>query len=224
MRRAVAVLVFLLTASAAARAEPVHIVAFGDSATAGYLVPHDQAYPAQLQRALRAKGHDVAVTNAGISGDTTAGALRRFDQAITPGTKIAIVEFGTNDLRLRVPPAKIRANLTKIVRTLQARHIAVLLAGLGSLDLSDVAPRQSRALRAMDIAAGQVPRPRRRAFQCRRLCDRGRTHAAAGGRDGEGAREVTPPGSPRSPHSPFRGGISAFHAFFTQRPLSSGCQ
>jgi acyl-CoA thioesterase I len=139
MRRAVAVLVFLLTASAAARADPVHIVAFGDSATAGYLVPHDQAYPAQLQRALRAKGHDVAVTNAGISGDTTAGALRRFDQAITPGTKIAIVEFGTNDLRLRVPPAKIRANLTKIVRTLQARHIAVLLAGLGSLDLSDVA-------------------------------------------------------------------------------------
>jgi acyl-CoA thioesterase-1 len=129
----------LLLMAVAARAAPVHIVAFGDSATAGYLVPHDEAYPAQLQRALRAKGYDVAIANAGINGDTTAGALRRFDQAIAPGTKIAIVEFGTNDLRLRVPPAKMRANLNEIVRTLQARHIAVLLVGLGSLDLSDVA-------------------------------------------------------------------------------------
>jgi acyl-CoA thioesterase I len=139
MRKVVAVLAFLLTASAAARAEPVHTVAFGDSGTAGYLVPRDKAYPAQLERALRAKGYDVAVTNAVVSGDTTGGALRRFDAAIAPGTKIAIVEFGTNDLRLRVPPAEMRANLTEIVRTLHARHIAVLLVGLGSLDLSDVA-------------------------------------------------------------------------------------
>jgi acyl-CoA thioesterase-1 len=139
MRKVVAVLALLLLASAAARAEPVHIVAFGDSATAGYLVPRDQAYPAQLQRALRAKGYDVAVTNAGVSGDTTAGALRRFDEAIAPGTKMTIVEFGTNDLRLRVPAAKVRANLNEIVRTLRARRIAVLVVGLGSLDLSDVA-------------------------------------------------------------------------------------
>jgi acyl-CoA thioesterase-1 len=139
MRKVVAVLALLLLASAAARAEPVHIVAFGDSATAGYLVPRDQAYPAQLQRALRAKGYDVAVTNAGVSGDTTAGALRRFDEAIAPGTKMTIVEFGTNDLRLRVPAAKMRANLNEIVRTLRARRIAVLVVGLGSLDLSDVA-------------------------------------------------------------------------------------
>jgi acyl-CoA thioesterase I len=141
MLKIFAVLVLLLAAGAgaAAGAEPVRIVAFGDSATAGYLVPRDHAYPAQLQRALRAKGYDVEVTNAGISGDTTAGGLRRFDDAIAPGTKVTIVEFGTNDLRLRVPPAKMRANLTEIVRTLRARHIAVLVVGLGSLDLSDVA-------------------------------------------------------------------------------------
>jgi acyl-CoA thioesterase-1 len=139
MLKVFAVMALLLAASAAARAKPLHIVAFGDSATAGYLVPRDKAYPAQLQRALRAKAYDVAVTNAGISGDTTAGGLQRFDAAIAPDTKIAIVEFGTNDLRLRVPPAKMRANLNEIVRTLRARRIVVLVVGLGSLDLSDVA-------------------------------------------------------------------------------------
>ena len=139
MLKVFALLALLLAANVAARADPVHIVAFGDSATAGYLVPRDQAYPAQLQRALRAKGYDVEVTTAGISGDTTAGGLRRLDEAIAPGTKVTIVEFGTNDLRLRVPPAKMRANLNEIVRTLRARHIAGLVVGLGSLDLSDVA-------------------------------------------------------------------------------------
>jgi acyl-CoA thioesterase I len=139
MLKVFAVVAFLLAAGAVARAEPMRIVAFGDSATAGYLVPRDHAYPAQLERALCAKGYDVVVTNAGISGDTTAGALRRFDEAVAPGTKITIVEFGTNDLRLRVPAAKMRANLNEIVRTLRARHIAVLLVGLGNLDLSNVA-------------------------------------------------------------------------------------
>lgn len=139
MRRLITTLALLTLASAAAFAEPVHIVAFGDSATAGYLVPRAQAYPAQLQAALRRKGYDVTVTNAGLSGDTTAGGLWRFDSAIGPGTNVAIVEFGTNDLRLHVPPQRMRANLNKIVRTLRARGVAVLLVGLGSLDVSDVA-------------------------------------------------------------------------------------
>jgi acyl-CoA thioesterase I len=138
-------LTFLLTvfaallASAAAQARTIHIVAFGDSATAGWLLPQTQAYPAQLQALLRKKGYDVSVTNAGVNGDTTAGALARFDAAIAPGTDIAIVELGTNDLRIRVPRERMRANLTEIVKTLQKRGIAVLLIGLGSLDLSDVA-------------------------------------------------------------------------------------
>jgi acyl-CoA thioesterase I len=129
----------LFLAPAAAYARPVHIVAFGDSATFGWLVKRDEAYPAQLQALLRKKGYDVSVTNAGVAGDTTAGALRRFDDAIAPGTDIALVEFGTNDLRMHVPPARMRANLSEIVRSLRKRRVGVLLIGLGRLDLSDVA-------------------------------------------------------------------------------------
>jgi acyl-CoA thioesterase-1 len=120
-------------------AATVHIVAFGDSATAGYLVPQERAYPAQLQAALRKKGHDVTVKNAGISGDTTTGALARFDAAIEPGTDIAIVEFGINDLRRGSSLGDVRARLTRIIGALRARRIQVLLVGLGRLDLSGVA-------------------------------------------------------------------------------------
>jgi len=139
MLKLVATLVLLMAGPVAGFARPVHIVAFGDSATAGYLVPRQQAYPSQLQAALRKKGYDVVVDNAGVSGETTAGALKRFDSAIAPGTDIAIVEFGINDLRHRVPPQRMRANLDEIVRTLRKRGIAVLVIGLGRLDLSDVA-------------------------------------------------------------------------------------
>ncbi len=92
-----------------------------------------------MQAALRAKGYDVAISNAGINGDTTAGALKRFDAAIGPDTKIAIVEFGINDLRHGVSGKALRANLSEIVRTLRKRGIEVLIVGLGQLDLSDVA-------------------------------------------------------------------------------------
>jgi acyl-CoA thioesterase-1 len=139
MRLAFVVIAALLAAPAAAQARAIRIVAFGDSATAGYLVERKDAYPAQLQAALRAKGHDAEVTNAGVNGDTTLGALRRFDAAIGPGTDIAIVEFGTNDLRMRVPKKTMETRLSEIVRTLRARHIQVLVAGLGRLDLSAVA-------------------------------------------------------------------------------------
>jgi acyl-CoA thioesterase-1 len=139
MLRLTLAIVWLLSIAAAASARPVHIVAFGDSATAGYLVARKDAYPAQLQATLRKKGYDVTVENAGISGDTTAGALRRFDSAIAPGTDIAIVEFGTNDLRMHVPAPRMRANLAEIVKSLRARGVAVLVVGLGRLDLSDVA-------------------------------------------------------------------------------------
>lgn len=139
MLRVIVALVLLTAANLPAAAASIHIVAFGDSATAGYLVPRQQAYPAQLQVLLRKKGYDVTVDNAGVNGDTTAGALRRFDAAITPATDIAIVEFGTNDLRLRVPQQRTRANLNEIVHSLQKRGIAVLIVGLGSLNLADVA-------------------------------------------------------------------------------------
>ena len=128
-----------LSIATAAVAAPVKIVAIGDSATAGWLVARKDAYPAELERQLRAKGHDVAVKNAGVSGDTSAGALKRLDIAVDPDTDIVLVEVGTNDLRLHVPAVKMRANIAEIVRTLQKRRIAVLLIGLGPLDLSGVA-------------------------------------------------------------------------------------
>ena len=108
MLRLSAVLAFLIAADVSAAAEPVRIVAFGDSATAGWLVARQDAYPAQLQAALRKKGYDVAVDNAGINGGTFLDALLHFDEAIAPGTDIAIVEFGTNDLRQRASMKTVR--------------------------------------------------------------------------------------------------------------------
>jgi acyl-CoA thioesterase-1 len=139
IRRVIAATLILLTLPLPAFAAPLHIVAFGDSATSGWLVRRDQAYPAQLQRMLRTKGYDVTVKNAGIPGDTTAGALKRLDLAVDPGTNLVMVEFGTNDLRLHMPRATMEKNLAAIVHTLKRRKIAVLLIGLGSLDLSKIA-------------------------------------------------------------------------------------
>ncbi|HEX5507379.1 MAG TPA: GDSL-type esterase/lipase family protein, partial [Pseudolabrys sp.] len=139
MRTLIAIVIGLLAFACGAQAKTIHIVAFGDSATEGWLVDPKDAYPAQLQRMLHAKGYDVSVTNAGISGDTTKGALARFDEAIGPDTDIAIVEFGTNDLRMHVPAAAMHKNLTEIVQTLRKRNVEVLLIGLGSLDLLAIA-------------------------------------------------------------------------------------
>jgi len=143
--RSFVALALLLIASTAAPAATIQIVAFGDSATKGFLVARKDAYPAQLQAALRAKGHDVEVHNAGVNGDTAAGALRRFDMAIAPGTDIAIVEFGTNDLRRGVSMQKVQAGVSEIVRSFRARHIQVLVVGLGGLDFSAVAKANGAA-------------------------------------------------------------------------------
>ncbi len=141
-----------------AHARPIHIVAFGDSATSGWLIPRKDAYPAQLQAVLRKKGYDVVVKNEGVPGDTTRGALHRFDAAIDPDTDIAIVEFGTNDLRAHVPAKRMRANLAEIVRSLRKRGIEVLLVGLGSLDLGSVARAEG-----VPYAQWKLPRGKYRA-------------------------------------------------------------
>jgi acyl-CoA thioesterase-1 len=138
-----------------AAARPIHIVAFGDSATAGYLVKRDDAYPAQLQRALRARGYDATVRNAGVSGDTTQGALKRLDLAVDPDTTICIVEFGVNDLRLRVPRAAMEARLGTIIDTLNRRHIEVLVVGYGGLDLSKLAAKHHALYVAWHVAPGR---------------------------------------------------------------------
>ena len=148
----------LLAGAAPAAADPVRIVAFGDSATAGYLVPRDQAYPAQLQVALRKKGYDVTVKNAGVNGGTLAGALKTFDQAIDPGTDLVLVEFGTNDLRAGATMAAVRARLSELIRSLRARRIKVLVIGLGALDLSKIAK-----IHGVPYAQWKLPRGKYRA-------------------------------------------------------------
>lgn len=129
----------LVVAVGSAQARPIHIVAYGDSATAGYLVRHRDAYPAQLQAALRKDGYDVVVRNAGLNGDTSFGALIRLDQAMPPGTDIAIVEFGTNDRYRRTPLWMVRGNIDQLLHRLAERRIRAMVIGLGRLDLSAVA-------------------------------------------------------------------------------------
>jgi acyl-CoA thioesterase-1 len=109
---------------------PIRIVAFGDSLTAGFQLPPSKAFPVQLEAALRAKGHRVEVVNAGVSGDTTASGLARFDWAIPDGTDAVIVEFGANDALRGVPPAEARRNLEAIVTRLKARKAEVVIAGM----------------------------------------------------------------------------------------------
>jgi acyl-CoA thioesterase-1 len=138
LKTAIVLLAFSLAVHAAA-ARPIHIVAFGDSLTSGYLVPRKDAYPAQLEKALRRKGYDVTVKNAGLPGDTARHALRRFDAAIDPDTDIAIVEFGINDRRAGASLTQVRARLAAILHTLRARCIQVLVIGTGGLNLVGVA-------------------------------------------------------------------------------------
>ncbi len=80
-----------------AAAEPLQLVGLGDSLMAGYQLPQEDALPAQLQRQLVAKGHDVVIANAGVSGDTTAGGLSRVDWSVPEGTDGVILELGAND-------------------------------------------------------------------------------------------------------------------------------
>jgi len=112
-----------------ARAERV-IVALGDSLTAGLGVAADEAYPARLEARLAREGYTYRVVNAGVSGDTTAGGLRRVDWVLRAKPEIVIVALGANDgLRAQSPQA-MRENLAAIVRRLQAAGARVLLAGM----------------------------------------------------------------------------------------------
>lgn len=115
---------------AADEAAPVRIVAFGDSLTAGYMLKPSEAFPAQLEAALAAKGHAVTVTNAGVSGDTTAAGLARFDWAIPDDADAVILELGANDALRGIDPEETRANLDSILTKLARRNIDVLIAGM----------------------------------------------------------------------------------------------
>lgn len=128
---AAALLLGLVLALAAApvQAEPV-IVALGDSITSGLGVAADEAYPALLEVRVRRDGYAYRVVNAGVSGDTTAGGLRRVDWVLRAQPEIVIVALGANDGLRGQPPQTTRANLEAIVMRLQTAGTRVLLAGM----------------------------------------------------------------------------------------------
>ena len=106
------------------------IVALGDSLTAGYGLPVNDAFPTKLQAALKAKGIEATVANAGVSGDTASGAKERLDWSVPLGTEAVIVELGANDALRGLDPKLTEQALDKILTKLEARHILVLLAGM----------------------------------------------------------------------------------------------
>jgi acyl-CoA thioesterase-1 len=124
----------LALAALGARAEaadrPVRIVVLGDSLSAGFGLAAQDALPAKLERALKAKGLPVEITNAGVSGDTAAGGLARLDWSVPDGTDAVILELGANDALRGADPKATRTSLEAIIKKLEARKIAILLAGM----------------------------------------------------------------------------------------------
>ena len=110
--------------------KPINIVALGDSLTAGYGLPAEDAFPAKLQRALSTKGIAVAISNAGVSGDTMSGGLARLDWSVPAGTEAVILELGANDALRGLDPAVTRRALDRILAALAKRNIPVLLCGM----------------------------------------------------------------------------------------------
>ncbi|MCA1415659.1 arylesterase [Bradyrhizobium sp. NBAIM20] len=108
----------------------IKLVVLGDSLSAGLGLPAQEAFPQKLQKALRAKGIEVDMTNAGVSGDTTSGGRDRLDWSVPDGTDGVIVELGANDALRGIDPDVARAALTDIVQRLKARKIAVMLCGM----------------------------------------------------------------------------------------------
>ncbi|HYM18254.1 MAG TPA: arylesterase [Micropepsaceae bacterium] len=119
--------------SSADSAAPVRILALGDSLTQGYGVPPGMDFPNRLERALKMKGLNVSVINAGVSGDTSAGGLARLDFALGDPKAVpdaAIVELGANDGLRGLPTAAMEKNLDAILAKLKARNIAALFSGM----------------------------------------------------------------------------------------------
>jgi acyl-CoA thioesterase-1 len=115
------------------RARPAgsaRIVFLGDSLTAGLGLPVDQSFPALVQDRLDREGYDYEVINAGVSGDTSAGGLRRLDWALDGNVKVLVVALGGNDGLRGLPPGELKKNLAAIVDRGRQRGLTVILAGM----------------------------------------------------------------------------------------------
>jgi acyl-CoA thioesterase-1 len=124
------VLLAVMVSASPALAAAVKILALGTSLTQGYGLPPGTEFTVQLQAALKRDGMDATVTNAGVSGDTTAGGLARLDWSLADHPDAVILELGSNDMLRGIPPSETDKNLRAILDRLKADHIKVLLTGM----------------------------------------------------------------------------------------------
>lgn len=121
---------FLAKAAPAAAATTPRVALLGDSISAGYGLPASQALPARLSAELARLGRPVQIVRAGVTGETTAGGAARVERGAPGKVDVCVVALGGNDLLLGEDPAKVQANLDRIVRRLKARRVTVVLAGV----------------------------------------------------------------------------------------------
>lgn len=120
--------IWLMTAAFAA--SPIKLVVFGDSLTAGFGINPAEAFPVKLEAALRQRGLDVIVENAGVSGDTAKQGLERLEWSLAQDADAVIVELGANDALRGVDPNETRKSLNEIIAKLRARATPVMIAGM----------------------------------------------------------------------------------------------
>ena len=113
-----------------AQERPLTIVVLGDSLSAGYGLPREAAFPEALERKLKARGHNIRMVNAGVSGDTATGGLERLDWSVPDGTDGVIVELGANDMLRGIDPGVTRANLDGILAEIDNRGLPAIVAGI----------------------------------------------------------------------------------------------
>jgi acyl-CoA thioesterase-1 len=111
-------------------AEPLRILAFGDSLTSGFGLPDADSFPSQLERALIASGENVKLINGGVAGDTSAGGLARLDWTLGDKPDLVLLEFGANDGLRGLDPAATRKNIAAMLTRLAQDRIPTLLIGM----------------------------------------------------------------------------------------------
>ena len=147
-------LLVLATVTTALAASPKLLV-LGDSLTAGFGLPHQDGFQAQMQAALAARGRDVRFIDGAVSGDTTAGGLARLDWVLADKPDAAIVELGANDGLRGLDPQAMESNLSAILDKLAARHIPVLLCGMYAIP--NFGPLYGEAFKAVYARLGKRP-------------------------------------------------------------------
>ena len=126
----VAAMLCLIAAVTPVSAHVPVILDIGDSLTAGYGLPPDQAFPARLEAWLSQKGIEARVVNAGVSGDTTASGLALLDWTLADKPDLVILALGGNDALRGIDPGAVRANLDKMIQKIEASDAKVLLLGM----------------------------------------------------------------------------------------------